>query len=234
MRPSWTPVLPATSSAPLFDPFAYETHLDPYPMYAALRAQAPVYYSEQWDFWALSRFEDVQGAARDWRAFSNAQGVNLDAVGEVYGHGNFLDADPPWHDVLRNVVRSWFTPKTIASLEPFVRARALRYAKDVGGGGELDIASDLCWPLPVETIGHVMGLPTADVDAHQSWAQGVLERDPGSRSRLEDGSRTSPRRRRGAADLPGRPAGRSPASPRARPHQRRRDGANRRKAPPQG
>jgi hypothetical protein len=78
-------VLSPTSSAPLFDPFAYETHLDPYPAYATLRARAPIYYSEQWDFWALSRFEDVQRAARDWRTFSNAHGVNLDAVGEVYG-----------------------------------------------------------------------------------------------------------------------------------------------------
>jgi cytochrome P450 len=163
-----------------FDPFSYEVHLDPYPTYAALRASAPAYYNEERDVWALSRFADVQAAARDWRTFSNAEGVNLDAVGEVYGEGNFLDADPPWHDQLRDVVRGWFTPKGIAALEPFVRARAVAFVDALRERGDVDLATELCWTLPVQTIGHVIGLPTADLDAHRAWAQAVLERDPGS------------------------------------------------------
>jgi cytochrome P450 len=197
----------------MFDPFAYQVHLDPYPAYAALRASAPVYYNERWDVWALSRFEDVQAAARDWRTFSNAQGVNLDAVGELYGDGNFLDADPPWHDQLREVVRSWFTPKSIASLEPFVRARATAFVDALDDRGDIDLAAELCWTLPVETIGDVMGLPVEDLEAHRDWARAVLERDPGSRTApvraldaVEElrgylGELLDERRRRPAADL---------------------------------
>jgi cytochrome P450 len=206
-------VTSTTSSAPSFDPFSYEIHLDPYPTYAALRASAPAYYNGRWDFWALSRFDDVQAAARDWQTFSNAQGVNLDDVGAIYGLGNFLDADPPWHDQLRDVVRSWFTPKSIAQLEAFVRSRATGFADALSDGGEVDLASDLCWTLPVETIGHVLGLPTDDLPAHRAWAQGVLEREPGSSvapssalEAVEDlrsylGDLLDERRRRPAADL---------------------------------
>jgi cytochrome P450 len=143
---------------------------------------APAYYNEQWDFWALSRFDDVQAAARDWRTFSNAAGVNLDAIGEVYGHGNFLDADPPWHDQLRDVVRSAFTPKSIASLERFVRAATADFVQSLSDRCDIDLAPELCWTLPVVTIGHVIGLPAAELEAQLTWAQGVLERDPGSRT----------------------------------------------------
>jgi len=81
-----------------YNPYAYEMHEDPYPTYARLRAEAPVYRSDEFDFWALSRHEDVIGAFRNVDAFSNAFGVSLDpsAFGaDAHRTMSFLALDPP-------------------------------------------------------------------------------------------------------------------------------------------
>jgi hypothetical protein len=109
----------------VFDPFDYKTFQpDPWPIYAELREDHPVYHNPQRGFWALSRFEDVQAAARDWQTFSSADGVNLDDIAEVEGPGNFLDMDPPRHDQLRDVVKRWFSPRALRELEPAISAKA--------------------------------------------------------------------------------------------------------------
>src|SRR4051794_14114181 len=90
-----------------FDPLVQD---EPYAAYRELRASRPVYRNEARGFWALSRFEDVQRAAREWTGFSSADGVNLDDTLSLTGAGNFIAADPPDHDRLRRVVRGGFPP----------------------------------------------------------------------------------------------------------------------------
>src|SRR3954464_5356121 len=102
-----------------YDPLVQE---EPYAAYRALRRDFPVYRNEERGFWALSRFEDVQRAAREWRSWSSAEGVNLDDTLSLTGPGNFIAADPPGHDRLRRVVRERFTPAAIAAARPAVRA----------------------------------------------------------------------------------------------------------------
>ncbi|HMS11764.1 MAG TPA: cytochrome P450, partial [Microthrixaceae bacterium] len=63
-----------------FSPYAYEFHEDPYPLYARLRAEAPVYRNDELGFWALSRHADVAAGFRDSVRFSNAEGVSLDKL----------------------------------------------------------------------------------------------------------------------------------------------------------
>lgn len=67
-----------------FDPFSDEFFSDPFETYRLLRDRAPVYYSTQYDFWALSRYEDVASAMRDHEKYSSAKGVTLD---------HFIDPD---------------------------------------------------------------------------------------------------------------------------------------------
>jgi len=81
-----------------YDPLVQE---EPYAAYRALRRDFPVYRNEERGFWALSRFDDVQRAAREWRSWSSAEGVNLDDTLSLTGPGNFIAADPPGHDRLR-------------------------------------------------------------------------------------------------------------------------------------
>ena len=70
-----------------YSPYAYEAHEDPYPIYAALRAEAPVYRNDELDFWALALHEDVLAALKDAHTFSNSKGVSIDRSASQGGAG---------------------------------------------------------------------------------------------------------------------------------------------------
>jgi cytochrome P450 len=161
-----------------WDPFASGCD-DPFSTYRALREEHPVYHNADRGVWALTRFDDVQRAARDWRAFSNAAGVDLDDTTEVFGPGNFIDSDPRRHDELRGLVRHRFTPKAVAELERGIRRRTrdlLAPLVEAGGG---DLASALAWPLPVATICDLVGFPLEDAGRLQRWVAAAIHRLPG-------------------------------------------------------
>jgi cytochrome P450 len=153
----------APSPVELYDPFSGAWLVDPYPTYAHLRDEAPVWFSERHGFWALSRYEDVHTALRDWEAFSTAEGVDIDGTGRQYGSGDFLEEDPPLHDVLRNVVRRFFVPKRIrADFEEPVRGEVQSLLRQMAERGSADFAAELAWPLPVAVGAMLLGLPSAD------------------------------------------------------------------------
>ena len=165
------------ASRPVFDPFDLAGAVDPYPTYRELREVAPVFHNQSRGFWALSRFEDVRSASRDWETFSNSEGVDLDELGRrVFGPGDFLDTDPPDHDELRAVVKGRFTPKAIASLEPMIRDRVRTLLRELSSG---DAVQQFAWPLPIDVMCSIMGFP----EAERAWMSGlyarVMERAPG-------------------------------------------------------
>src|SRR5687767_4872600 len=92
-----------------YHPFATAVKESPYPFYEWLRQEQPVYYNEEYDFWALSRYEDIVWAARTPGIFSSAQGVGPD---KRYGL-SMISNDPPVHTRLRKLVVRAFTPRTI-------------------------------------------------------------------------------------------------------------------------
>jgi cytochrome P450 len=107
-----------------FDPFLAGTDTDPYPRYARLREEAPVYRSPRNRFFAISRLDDVQSVSCDWRRFSNANGIDLDQSGEHFGP-NFVSSDPPRHRLLRRLLQPRFSPSAVAELlGPVVSVRA--------------------------------------------------------------------------------------------------------------
>ena len=113
-----------TMLRPVFDPYDYGYHEDPYPIYAALREQAPVYRNDELGFWALSRHEDVLAAFRASDVFSNADGVSLDpaATGpQAQRTMSFLAMDDPRHFRMRSLVTKGFTPRRVLQLEERVR-----------------------------------------------------------------------------------------------------------------
>src|SRR6185436_20401625 len=113
-----------------YDPYAYELHDDPYPVYAELRAHAPLYRNERLGFWALSRHADVLAAFRDTARFSNRNGVSLDPGArnpEAEATMSFLAMDPPRHTRMRSLVSRGFTPRRVADLEPRIREIARGY-----------------------------------------------------------------------------------------------------------
>lgn len=149
--------------ADLYDPLSAQSHEDPYPSYAVLRAQAPVYYCARHDVWALSRYADVRAALRDWQRFTSTQGVEMaDYVG-FFGEGNFLELDPPAHDTIRRILAPRFLTRAMRSYEPIVRQSADEILDELPNAGEVDLGTGFTQRLPVLTICRLLGIPAAQV-----------------------------------------------------------------------
>src|SRR5580704_3969248 len=108
-----------------FDPFGDDYFNDPTDVYRRLRDEAPVYFSEQYGFYALSRFADVLAAHRDWETYSSAHGIDLSTLSKdselIESFKSIIMMDPPEHDRLRALVSRVFTPKAVTALEPMIR-----------------------------------------------------------------------------------------------------------------
>jgi len=102
-----------TGTTVRYDPYAYETHEDPYPVYAALRDDAPAYVDEERGFWALSRYDDVRAAIDDWHTYSSTGGITLERGADEV-QPMLIEMDPPRHTELRALVSRSFTPKRVA------------------------------------------------------------------------------------------------------------------------
>jgi cytochrome P450 len=170
-----------------FDPLVQD---EPYAAYRELRARAPVYRNEARGFWALSRFEDVQRAAREWTGFSSADGVNLDDTLSLTGAGNFIAADPPDHDRLRRVVRGRFTPAGIAAMEAAIREDVRDVLATAAPAGGFDAADALAWAIPVRTVSRLLALPMQDEQMLRGWLRAVIHRDAES-DRLPESARAA-------------------------------------------
>jgi cytochrome P450 len=163
----------------VYDPFSVQANEDPYPIYRQLRDECPVHYNDERQLWSLSRYEDIQAAARDWGAFSSTEGADLDDTGALIGEGDFLDTDPPRHDELRRVVREHFTPKAINVLEGRVRERSDALVEAFVESGKADFASDFAWPLPAGVVCELLGFPDEDHRQLLTWFTESLRRIPG-------------------------------------------------------
>ena len=145
-----------------FDPYSDSFFDDPYETYRWMRDEAPVYYSERWDFYALTRNEDVVAAHRDWETFSSAYGVTLDALSMRHRFDELkmlILMDPPEHELLRKLVRQVFTKAAIANLEPLVTDIVTSYTAALKGKDDFDIVADFAALFPVEIISSMLGVP---------------------------------------------------------------------------
>jgi cytochrome P450 len=171
--------LPTLTPNVVYDPFSYEMHENPYLTYKTLRDRHPVYHNAERGFWALSRYDDVQGAARDWQTFSSQPGVDLDGGGQAYGPGNFIDLDPPRHDVLRKLVRDPFIPKQVAEYEPHIASIVTGIERDLVGRTQADLAQEVAWVVPVAMICDLLGVPSRDRATLQARLNAFMFRHDG-------------------------------------------------------
>jgi cytochrome P450 len=172
-----------TVSQPVsYSPYAYEIHEDPYPIYARMRAEAPVYRHEELDFYALSRHEDVLAAFRNLDGFSNAQGVSLEpsAFGpEAHKFMSFLALDPPRHTRMRSLVGKGFTPSKVAEMEEHIRSIALEHLEPALEQGTFDYIADFAGKLPMDVISELVGVPRVDRAEIRRLADVVVHREDG-------------------------------------------------------
>jgi cytochrome P450 len=167
-----------------YDPYDYQVHEDPYPVYRALRDEAPVYRNPALGFVALSRHADVLAAFKDVETFSNRHGVSLDQDAfhaDADTTMSFLAMDPPRHTRMRALVSRGFTPRRVSELEPRIRAIAREHLDACRGRGGCDFIADFAGRLPMDVISELLGVPAADRPTLRAWADQVVHREEGQR-----------------------------------------------------
>ncbi|MFG1683966.1 cytochrome P450 [Nonomuraea sp. NPDC049269] len=166
----------------LYSPYDYAVHEDPYPIYARLREEAPLYRSDDLDFWAVSRHSDVAGAFRDHQRFSNANGVSLDPSAwgpAAHRTMSFLALDPPSHTRMRSLVAKGFTPRRVRELEGGILRLTEHHLAPAVARGDFDFVADFAGRLPMDVVCELMGVPEADRDELRRLADLVMHREDG-------------------------------------------------------
>jgi cytochrome P450 len=159
---------------------------DPYPIYRRLRDEAPVYHDLERDLWALTRYDDVQAAARDWATYSSggAGGNDLDNGAELFQPaGDLAGIDPPDHDRIRAVLHPAFKPGLVRErFEPVVREAVIRLIDRFADRGSADFATELARPLPAEMVCSWLGFPREDHPYLTELFGHMLTRIPGQQA----------------------------------------------------
>jgi cytochrome P450 len=169
-----------------FDPFAYEIHEDPYPIYRRLRDEAPAYLDVEHGFWVLSRDADVRGALNDTATFSSSGGITLERRAEAV-EPMLIETDPPRHTRLRGLVSRAFTPKRVADLEGPVRLLSAELIDGFRDMGSVDVIDRFAARLPMAVISEMLGMPREEQDELRSWSDAMLHREPGDSQITPDG-----------------------------------------------
>ena len=132
-----------------WDPFDESLKDDPHPVWKRLRDEAPVYYNDQYDFWALSRFEDIDRAHRDPQRYSSAHSTVLESMTEeAQTEGMMIFLDPPEHTALRRLVSKAFTPRRVAELENEIRTLCASLLDAQQGAERLRLCAGFRSPAP--------------------------------------------------------------------------------------
>lgn len=162
-----------------WDPFDVDIDTDPYDTWRRMRDEAPVYRNDQYDFYALSRYHDVETAHRDPRTFSSAHGTVLELMGSRKLMGaSMIFEDPPEHTQLRSLVSRAFTPRRIGSLEGRIRDLC-RELLDAAGNDQFDFVQDFGARLPSEVISTLFGVPPTDRTHVRHLIDTVFHIEPG-------------------------------------------------------
>jgi cytochrome P450 len=147
-----------------YDPYDFEIDADPYPVWKRMRDDAPLYRNEKHDFFALSRFEDVERCSVDWKTYISGKGSVLELIKSGFDipPGSILFEDPPAHDLHRGLLSRVFTPRKMGAIEPQVREFCARSLDPLVGSGGFDFIHDLGAQMPMRTIGMLLGIPESD------------------------------------------------------------------------
>ncbi len=164
-----------------YDPYDVEINRDPYPVFRRLRDEVPLYYNAEHDFYALSRFDDVDAALVDWSTYSSARGGILELIraGIEMPSGVFIFEDPPIHSMHRGLLSRVFTPRKMNALEPKLREFCAASLDPLVGTGHLDFVADLGSQMPMRTIGMLLGIPEADQEAVRDKVDADLRTEAG-------------------------------------------------------
>jgi cytochrome P450 len=155
-----------------FNPYS-RSHLgNPHPVYATLREEHPVHLNERPRFWAISRFEDVETALREWPVFSSASGITLDGFSGI--KPMIILMDPPRQAELRRVLQKAFTARRIGAQECLIRKTAQTLLDAIPAEDEVDLVSAFNAPLPIMVIAEMLGVDPRDRELFKQWSNAIM------------------------------------------------------------
>jgi cytochrome P450 len=177
------------TAAAYYDPYDVAINADPYPAFRALRAEAPLYYNDVHDFYALSRFEDIDRALRDHETFISGRGGILELLkaGIEMPPGILIFEDPPSHTIHRRLLSRVFTPRRLAELEPKVREICIQCLDPFVGEDELDFVAHLGAQVPMKTISMLLGIPEGDQEYVRDRVDASLRTEAGRPMKVREG-----------------------------------------------
>jgi cytochrome P450 len=164
----------------VFDPFSEEFFNNPYGIYRRMREDAPLYYDEKEDFYALTRHEDVAAALKDHETFSSSRGCDLAMVrrGLAPEERSIIFMDPPEHRHMRSLLNKAFTPRAIQAQHDTVVEVVEKYLGKADPDN-FDVVQDFSGPFPVEVITTMAGVPEGYRQQVRHWIDTGLHREPG-------------------------------------------------------
>ena len=176
------------NNRPSFDHLLVSSDIysDPYPIYRQLRAADPVYWSDAWGCWVLTRYADVVAVLRDYRRFTNVGRIAsfLDQLPESVRaqirplYDNFTvgmpNTDPPQHTRVRGLVNKAFSARVVDGMRPRVQEIVDRLLDLAGGGESMEVIGDFAYPLPAIVIAETLGVPAADRDQFKEWSDDIV------------------------------------------------------------
>ena len=164
---------------------------DPFPILAKAREEQPVFYMDKYDFWVVTRRDDVLAIYKDLATYSNgnnhqslspkSQAV-IDRVGEEWSipvDGSLNVMDPPEHLPVKRLVMGVFhkaLPGMDSWLETKLNGLVDRFVKD----GETDLVANFTWPTTVSTVAHLIGAADEETERFNEWPRTGLTTDPTS------------------------------------------------------
>lgn len=152
----------------ILDPYLYAG--DPYPTYAWLRENAPLYWDEKNRIYVVSRYDDVVHVSRHPELFCNGQGVMPDSDQQI----SIITMDEPRHAQLRSLISRGFQPRMVKALEERVREFVTEILDNVADRGECDFVRDIAVPLPLLVIAEMIGIRREDYDRFYQWTDAMI------------------------------------------------------------
>jgi cytochrome P450 len=178
------------TNAVYYDPYDVAINADPYPVYRRLREELPLYYNEPHDFFAVSRFEDVERGLANRETYISGRGAIIELIKAniQMPPGVVIFEDPPIHTVHRSLLSRVFTPKKMTALEPNIREFCARSLDPLVGNGRFDFVADLGTQMPMRVIGMLLGIPDEDQEAIRDRVDADLRTKPGEPMKPSQGT----------------------------------------------
>ena len=165
--------MPVTGFDVHWDMYDRDLYASPYETFRRMRNEAPVYYNEQYGFYALSRHDDVLRVLNDRETFISGKGIVYNTIiqDRPLPSGLFINEDPPMHTIHRAIVSRLFTPKAVAGLEPEIQRLSTEIVEALEGRERFDFMRDFAEQLPIQVIGMLVGVPREDQPTLLATAQ---------------------------------------------------------------